>query len=109
MSLSERVQPEIKINLFGAFAIERTGQPVGPLRSRKGQWVLALLLLRNGQEASRDWLAGTLWPENEESQSLAYLRREIYLLKQVLGDIGDRIQSPTTRALRFDLAGIDVD
>src|SRR5258708_3637377 len=103
MSSQEKSPTELKICLLGTWSLSLREQPLAPIRSRKGQWLLALLLLRNGQEAARDWLAATLWPDNDESQSLAYLRREIYLLKQALGEAGERLQSPTPRTLRFDL------
>src|SRR5579871_5922486 len=109
MSLQEQSQPALTIGLFGAFRLVSATHSIAPIRSRKGQWLLALLLLRNGQEAARDWLAGVLWPDTEESQALAYLRREIYLLKQALGEAEARIQSPTPRTLRFDTSDTLVD
>src|SRR5437762_1867710 len=109
MSPQVGTQHVLSICLLGAFGLSLREQPPAPIRSRKGQWLLALLLLRHGQEAARDWLAATLWPDNDESQSLAYLRREIYLLKQALGEAGERLQSPTPRTLRFDLSGAFVD
>ena len=40
-----------------------------PLRSRNGQHLLALALHAN-REVSRDWLAGTLWPDSREDQAI---------------------------------------
>ena len=34
------------LQLFGAFAAQVDGQPLPPLRSRKGHWLLALLALQ---------------------------------------------------------------
>lgn len=79
------------------------------LKTRKGFWLLALLALRHGRDVPRDWLAGTLWPNAEESLSLTYLRQALTDLRHALGSEATRLQSPTTRVLRLDLTGADVD
>src|SRR5262245_41509717 len=65
----------IEIRLFGPFAAQVEGQPLPRVRTRKGQSLLALLALRQGREVSRDWLAGTLWPDSSESQASFNLRQ----------------------------------
>lgn len=69
------------------------------LRTRKGQWLLALLALRPGAEVARDWLAGTLWPESAEAVALANLRSVRKDLCRALGAEADRLHCPTARAL----------
>jgi hypothetical protein len=50
--------------MFGPLQVELNGQPLPRLRSRKGHWLLALLVLRHGREVERAWLAGMLWPDS---------------------------------------------
>ncbi len=97
----------LKLRLFGTFQACLGEKPLPPLRSRKGDWLLALLVLR-GSAVSRLWLAGTLWPESEESRALLYLRRELTYIRKALGEESDRIVS-TGRSLHLDLAGVDCD
>jgi DNA-binding SARP family transcriptional activator len=47
-----RVSP-LTIRLLGPFEVRLRGQPLPRLRSRKGQWLLALLALRHGHEVDR--------------------------------------------------------
>ncbi|MBC8104713.1 MAG: hypothetical protein H7Z41_19230, partial [Cytophagales bacterium] len=53
----------LTITLFGPLSVLVNGQPIPHLRSRKAQWLLALLTLRGGRPVQREWLAGTLWPD----------------------------------------------
>ena len=50
------------------------GEPLARLRSRKGQWLLALLALRSGRALERSWLAETLWPESPVPKAQESLR-----------------------------------
>ena len=43
----------LEIRLFGPFDVRLKGEPLRPLRSRKGQWILALLALRHDREVAR--------------------------------------------------------
>src|ERR1041385_6608761 len=99
----------LSIRLLGPLDIQVAGKPMACLRSRKEEWLMALLALRNGKEVSRDWLAGTLCPDNPEEQSLAYLRQTLYHLKKTLGEEAIRLQAPNPRVLRLDLSGMFVD
>ena len=46
-------------NFWGPFDARVRGEPLPHLRSRKGAWLLALLVLRAGRAVQRSWLAGT--------------------------------------------------
>lgn len=98
----------LAIRLFGPLEARIHGQLLRPLRSRKGLWLLALLVLRHDRPPSRSWLAGTLWPDSDESQALAYLRQSLSDLRHALGAEAERIQA-TTQAVRLDLTGAWVD
>jgi DNA-binding SARP family transcriptional activator len=97
------------IRFFGGFEARRGDLPLPRLRTRKDAWLLALLALRNRQPSDRTWLAGTLWPESTEAQSLAYLRSSLTLLRQALGKDAIRLTSPSSRTVALDLTGADVD
>lgn len=93
----------LEIRLFGHPDVRLHNEPLPPLRSRRGLWLLALLTLRAGREVERSWLAGTLWADSDEPQALASLRRTLTDLRQALGDQAATIQSPTPHTLRFVL------
>ncbi len=80
-----------------------------PLRSRREQWLLALLVLRHDKDTSRDWLASTLWPDNTDEQALFYLRKGLSNLRKALGLEAARLLSPTPRTVRLNLSGAIVD
>jgi DNA-binding SARP family transcriptional activator len=86
MIIPDAAAAPLAIGLFGPFTVRRQGDPLPRLRTRKGQWLLALLTLRHDGDVERAWLAGTLWPDNPESQALAHLRRCLTDLRQALGE-----------------------
>src|SRR5436309_8638615 len=87
----------LALHLFGPFEVRLRGQPLPRLRTRKGQWLLALLTLRHGREVERAWLAGTLWPDSSEAAAFASLRNSLKDLRRALGSEADRLRSPTPR------------
>jgi predicted ATPase/DNA-binding SARP family transcriptional activator len=101
--------PALQVRLFGPLDIYVHGVPLAPLRSRKGRWLLALLILRPSREVEREWLAGTLWPDSDDTAALATLRRTLTDLRQALGDQAGVLRSPTPRTLLLDLSGVQTD
>jgi non-specific serine/threonine protein kinase len=99
----------LTLSLFGPLRILVNGEPMPRVRSRAAEWLLALLVLRQGRAVSRSWLAGTLWPQSEETQALQNLRHALLSLRKALGREAARIQSPTRDTLTLDLEGADVD
>src|SRR5262245_20070864 len=99
----------LSLRLFGPFEARLGESPLPRLRSQKGEWLLALLALRGETGAHRSWLAGSLWPESEESRALYYLRRELSVLRQALGSEGIRLIAGPGQNLRLDLAGAHCD
>jgi non-specific serine/threonine protein kinase len=98
----------LQIKLFGAFEVRLHGGALPALRSRKGQWLLALLTLRPDQQVPRSWLAGTLWPESREQEALYNLRRCLSDLRRALGSEGPRLKA-TSHTLLLDLSGAHAD
>jgi predicted ATPase/DNA-binding SARP family transcriptional activator len=109
-SAQETISAALSIQLFGPMQVLVHGRPLPPLRSRKTLYVLALLTLRHGRPVEREWLAGTLWPDVDQSQSFANLRPVLSALRAALGEEGKRLQSPNRHTLILDLsANADVD
>jgi predicted ATPase/DNA-binding SARP family transcriptional activator len=91
-------------------AIRCGGQLLRKMRTRKEQWLLALLVLYGvDSPVDRQWLAGTLWPETTETAALANLRRSLSIVRETMGDQGNRILAPTPRTLAIDLRGATCD
>jgi predicted ATPase/DNA-binding SARP family transcriptional activator len=85
------------------------GRPLPHLRSRKALWLLALLALRQERPVLREWLAGTLWPDTDQSKAFTSLRATLSELRGALGDEGERLQSPSRHTLFLNLTGADAD
>jgi DNA-binding SARP family transcriptional activator len=107
--VSDDSTSSLAIQLFGPFAVRVNGAPLPRLRTRKGEWLLALLVLRAGRVVDRDWLAASLWPESPKTAALVNLRTSLLDVRRALGPEADRLRSPTTRTLSLDLAGAEVD
>ena len=109
MENEHRKPPALEIRLFGTFQILVHGEPAPPLRSRQGQALFGLLVLRHASETNREWLASTLWPDSSEAQARYNLRRNLTDLRRSLGSESGRLLSPAPRVLRLDLTGAEVD
>src|SRR5690242_3699594 len=95
--------PPLSLHLFGPLRALVRGEPLPRVRTRSVEWLLALLALRHGRAVSRSWLAGTLWPQSEESRALRNLRDDLMWLRKALGSEADRLQSPTPGTLTLEL------
>jgi predicted ATPase/DNA-binding SARP family transcriptional activator len=107
--MSETAVPPLTIRLLGPFDVWVNGALLSRLRSRKGNWLLALLALRGRSEVDRAWLAGTLWPDSSEKQALGSLRMSLTDLRHALGPEARRLRSPSAHTLTLDLSGAEVD
>jgi two-component SAPR family response regulator len=99
----------LSIHLLGPFEARLPDGSLPRLRSRKEQWLLALLILQLGRPRERAWLAGMLWPDSSQTQALANLRNCLAGLRHALGPEARRLSAPTPRALTLDLNGAEVD
>src|SRR5262245_33450451 len=97
------------IRLFGPLQVLVDGALLPRVRTRSVELLLALLALRHGRAVQRAWLAGTLWPESEESGALENLRHDLLYLRKALGPASGRVRSPTRDTLTLDLEGAEVD
>src|SRR4051812_7819656 len=82
----------LALHLLGPFVASVRGVPLSRLRSRKGQWLLALLALRNGRALERSWLAETLWPESPVPKAQESLRKSLRDLRRALGGESGRLR-----------------
>jgi predicted ATPase/DNA-binding SARP family transcriptional activator/Tfp pilus assembly protein PilF len=99
----------LQIRLFGALEVRLDGAPIPPLRSRKVQWLLALLVLRHDQALDRAWLAGALWPDSAPEQALYNLRQSLTSIRHALGKAAVCLQASMVNALSLDVASAEVD
>ena len=99
----------MRISLLGPFRAQVDGKSLPPLRSIKGQHLLALLALRHGRDVPRIWLAETLWPDSLQMDALGSLRQSLTDLRRALETQADRLQSPTRTHLRLDASGVEID
>jgi len=74
----------LKLVLFGSPGLERDQEPV-LLDTRKAIALLAYLAVMRGRH-TRDHLAGLLWPEYEQTNARASLRRTLSVLHQALAE-----------------------
>jgi predicted ATPase/class 3 adenylate cyclase len=109
MTGSQHAMSSLTMRLFGPFDVRLNREPLPRLRSRKGEWLLALLALRHGGDVERTWLAGTLWPDSLEPQALANLRISLADVRRALGPQAGRLRSPGARTVSLDLEGAEVD
>lgn len=99
----------LRLQLLGRPLVWVRGEPLPPLRSRRGISLLARLALAEGAPLERSALAQELWPEASTETALGNLRRTLTDLKRALGAEGERLHAPTPRTLALDLRGCDRD
>jgi DNA-binding SARP family transcriptional activator/predicted ATPase len=74
----------LEIRLFGQPDIRYDGAPVKFAKRSATLAMLALLVLKSGRTLSRESLAFTLFPDDDETNALAELRRYLYLANKAL-------------------------
>jgi predicted ATPase/DNA-binding SARP family transcriptional activator len=107
--LTENVPVSLTVRLFGQPEIREDGTRLGPLRTRKGEWLLALLALQHGRPIDRGRVAGILWPDSPQSKALYNLRRTLSDLRGALGPRAACLVAPTPHTLALDLTAVAVD
>jgi DNA-binding SARP family transcriptional activator/tetratricopeptide (TPR) repeat protein len=83
-ALEKAVDAPLELSLFGTLAAHRNGEPV-PLRlPQHAVRLMAYLLLNRERNQSREHVAFTLWPDDDEADARANLRRKLHLLLRAL-------------------------
>lgn len=75
--------PRLNLRLFGLHRIALDGRPV--VTDRRKALALLIYLTVNGLDYTREALATLLWPNQDTSRVLAYLRRAIWEINQTFG------------------------
>lgn len=104
--------PELSIRLFSLFGgveLLVNGMPPERQFERDADKLLALLVLRRGGPAEREWLAGQLWPDIDRGKGLAKLRRALGYLRIILGEQKSRVKVLPESRLLLSLNGVEVD
>jgi DNA-binding SARP family transcriptional activator len=99
----------LEIRLFRTCEVQVEGQPLPPLRSRKGLLLIAMLTLRHGREVDREFLASILWTDSMQAQAFYNLRQTLVGVRRALGPQADRIMTPSPRTVQLDLGGAYAD
>lgn len=76
--------PALRIALLGHGGVLYAGSPWKLNLARRTFPLLAFLLLRRTEPVSRDLIAFTLWPDDDEEEARANLRRYLYQLQKAL-------------------------
>ena len=74
----------LEVRLFGQPDIRYAGSPIKFAKRSATLAMLALLVLKRGRALSRESVAFTLFPDNDEASALAELRRYLYLANKAL-------------------------
>lgn len=99
----------LKVCLFGKPAITLDGKETARLRTMKGYWLLATILLQHGKEVDKRSLALSLWPESDDLQARRNLNLSLSNLRSVLGNEAWRLQSTKGFRIRFDTTDVAID
>src|SRR5215831_17934056 len=98
----------LQLRLLGGFDLQAGPGQAVPIRLKKAQALLAYLACHPGQSRPRDKLATLLWPEMDDWQARANLRKVLFVLRRGLSVI-----SPSLRldedTVTLDTAALDVD
>jgi DNA-binding SARP family transcriptional activator len=93
-------QMTARIQLCGRLKVDIEGEHVTPLlRGRQGRVLLAYLVLKNGEPATRDELIEAIWPDTLPVDPGAALRTQLSHLRQALGT--DAVAGRETIELRL--------
>lgn len=76
--------PHLAIFALGPLRIELDGQPIST--SRHKALALLVYLVLNPENQSREVLSAFLWPDYEQENAFAYLRRTLWELNSLLGE-----------------------
>src|SRR5262245_2215981 len=98
----------LQLRLLGGFDLQAGPGQAMPIKLKKAQALLAYLACHLGQSHPRDKLATLLWPEMDDRQARANLRKVLFVLRPGLS-----VVSPSLRldedTVTLDTAALEVD
>ncbi|HSM02565.1 MAG TPA: AAA family ATPase [Acidimicrobiia bacterium] len=92
----------LEICLLGGFELSREGRILDPLPLRAARSLFAYLVLNRERAHTRDLLAGTLWPDFDESRARRRLSQALWQIRTTVGDGDDRYLIGTPDTIRFN-------
>ena len=96
------------LRLFGGVELTTSsGHPV-PIPRKKAQALLAYLACHPGQAQPRDKLATLFWPEMDDQQARANLRKALFVLRSPLSAVPSSLRIEE-EAVALDVTALDVD
>ena len=103
----------LEIRLLGGFELAREGRTLDQLPLRAARSLFAYLVLNRERPHTRDLLAGTFWPEFDDSRARRRLSQALWQIRTTLGEeVGGRYLIGGADTIRFDPDGeftLDVD
>ena len=102
----------LEIRLLGGFELAREGQTLDQLPLRAARSLFAYLVLNRERPHTRDLLAGTFWPEFDDSRARRRLSQAMWQIRTTIGEDGERylVGGPDTVRFNPDAAfRLDVD
>jgi DNA-binding SARP family transcriptional activator len=111
-TVSNRME-RLEIRLLGGFQLGRDGRVLDQLPLRAARSLFAFLVLNRERAHTRDLLAGTFWPDFDESRARRRLSQALWQTQTALGkDDGERFLIGTPDTIRFNAEAdfwLDVD
>ncbi|MBI5158392.1 MAG: AAA family ATPase [Acidimicrobiia bacterium] len=93
----------LEVRLLGGFELAREGRTLEQLPLRAARSLFAYLVLNRERPHTRDLLAGTFWPEFDESRARRRLSQALWQIKTTLGDEeSERYLVGGTDTIRFN-------
>ncbi|MEX0825652.1 MAG: AAA family ATPase [Acidimicrobiia bacterium] len=95
----------LEIRLLGGFELGRQGRVLDPLALRAARSLFAFLVLNRERPHTRDLLAGTFWPDFDDSRARRRLSQALWQIGTIIGDeSGERYLIGTPDTVRFNPA-----
>src|SRR3972149_5374241 len=76
----------LEVRLLGGFELVREGRTLEQLPLRAARSLFAYLVLNRERPHPRDLLAGTFWPEFDDSRARRRLSQALWQIKTTIGD-----------------------
>ena len=92
----------LEICLLGGLELSREGRILDPLPLRAARSLFAYLVLNRERAHTRDLLAGTLWPDFDDSRARRRLSQALWQIRTTVGDEDDRYLIGTPDTIRFN-------
>ncbi len=93
----------LEIRLLGGFELGRDGRVLDPLPLRAARSLFAYLVLNRERAHTRDLLAGTFWPDFDDSRARRRLSQALWQVQTSIGEEdGERYLIGTPDTVRFN-------